>query len=135
MVLIGVHTKNGSEKAAAFVEEQGITYPIAIDNGGTTTAFAVDSYPDYYLIDRSGKLRVADLQNADLDRALGILLAEKAPASGETPPADVATEATPKPVEKPKALEEQDAEQVLKTALAEAKTSNRRVLVHIGGPG
>ena len=40
-------------------------------------AFAVDSFPDYYLIDRKGKLRVADLANSDLDRAIEILLKEK----------------------------------------------------------
>ena len=39
-------------------------------------AFAVDSYPDYYLIDRNGNVRVADLANGDLDRAVEILLKE-----------------------------------------------------------
>ena len=43
------------------------------------TAFHVDSYPDYYLVDRSGKLRFADLANADLDKAIAALLAEPAP--------------------------------------------------------
>ena len=64
---------------AAFAEERGIGYPIAIDvDKQTTSAFAVDSYPDYYLIDRSGNLRVADLANSDLERAVQVLLAEKA---------------------------------------------------------
>lgn len=61
----------------AFVEAQGIDYPVALDvEGATTGAFAVDSYPDYYLIDRAGKLRVADLSNGDLERAVQVLLAE-----------------------------------------------------------
>lgn len=68
---------------AEFAEEQKIGYPIAIDvEDRTTGAFAVDSYPDYTLIDRSGKLRVADLANADLERAVQVLLAEKAPPAG-----------------------------------------------------
>ena len=36
----------------------------------------MDSYPDYYVIDRAGKLRVADLANADLEKAIKTLLAE-----------------------------------------------------------
>jgi hypothetical protein len=82
LVLIGVHTTNAGEQMAAFVKEQGIDWPVAIDvEDATTKAFKVDSYPDYYLIDRSGKLRVADLANADLDRAVEILLKEEPPGA------------------------------------------------------
>lgn len=82
LVLIGIHTTNGGEKMEAYAKEAGIDFPIAIDvDKKTTTAFAVDSYPDYYLIDRSGKLRVADIQNGDFERALEVLLAEPAPAA------------------------------------------------------
>lgn len=67
---------------AGFAEEQGIDYPIAIDvEDRTKKAFRVDSFPDYYLIDRAGNLRVADLANGDLDRAVEVLLAEEAPAA------------------------------------------------------
>ena len=77
LVLIGVHTQRGSEKMAKLAKDVGINYPIAVDrNGKTVAAYAVDSYPDYYVIDRSGKLRFADLGNADLDRAIEMLLAE-----------------------------------------------------------
>ena len=47
----------------------------------TVKAFRVDSYPDYYVIDRSGKLRVADLKNSEVDRVVELLLKEKAAAS------------------------------------------------------
>jgi hypothetical protein len=71
LVLIGVHTTKGSEKMAAFAKDVGIDYPIAIDiNKQTISSFAVDSYPDYYVIDRKGNLRFADLGNADLERAI-----------------------------------------------------------------
>ncbi|MFQ5507352.1 MAG: peroxiredoxin family protein [Planctomycetota bacterium] len=81
LVCIGVHTEKKGEQMAAYVEEEGIPFPVAVDSEGKTVeAYRVDSYPDYYLIDRAGKLRVADLANADLDRALEILLAEKPPA-------------------------------------------------------
>ncbi len=79
LVIIGVHTTNGGDKMAEMAESSAIPYPLAIDsNNVTKTAFAVDSYPDYYLIDRAGNLRVADLSNADLERAVKVLLAEQA---------------------------------------------------------
>ena len=54
LVLIGVHSANGGEQMASFVKEQGIDYPVAIDRAGkpTVSAFAVDSFPDYYMVDR-----------------------------------------------------------------------------------
>ena len=62
---------------ADYAKEKQIGYPIAVDiDEKTQKAFAVDSFPDYYLIDRAGKLRVADLANADLERAIQVLLAE-----------------------------------------------------------
>lgn len=39
----------------------------------------VDSFPDYYVIDRSGNLCVANLANAELERVIKILLNENAP--------------------------------------------------------
>lgn len=78
LVIIGVHSKNGSEKAAKFVKDQKIPYAIALDSEGKTVkSFAVDSYPDYYLIDKAGNLRVADLANSALDKTIEVLLAEK----------------------------------------------------------
>jgi thiol-disulfide isomerase/thioredoxin len=77
LVVIGIHTKNQGEKMADYVREADLTWPIALDpEGETVKAFAVDSYPDYYLIDANGDLRVADLANGDLDRAVEILLKE-----------------------------------------------------------
>lgn len=77
LVIIGVHTTNGGDKMAEMAKSSAIPYPLAIDvNNVTKNAFAVDSYPDYYLIDRAGNLRVADLSNGDLERAVEILLAE-----------------------------------------------------------
>lgn len=77
LVLIGVHTKSSGEKMPEFVQEKAIDWPVAVDvEGKTVEAFAVDSFPDYYLIDRLGNVRVADLQNGDLDRAVQVLLSE-----------------------------------------------------------
>jgi hypothetical protein len=123
LVVIGVHTTRWADKMPAFVDEQKITYPVCIDvDDATTTAFAVDSYPDYYLIDRNGTLRVADLQNDALDRAVASLLAEPVPAGA----AGAAAGGKP---------EELDAQKRLDGALAAAKASGRKLLVHVHGPG
>jgi hypothetical protein len=45
--------------------------------------YVVDSYPDYYLIDREGRLRGADVGNGSLEKAIEALLAEDA----QKPPA------------------------------------------------
>jgi len=76
VVFIGVCAKSGSEKMAATVKEHGIKYPVAVD-AGANAAYRANSFPDYYLIDRSGVLRWADIANADVEKAIGILLKEK----------------------------------------------------------
>ncbi len=112
--VIGVHTTNGADKMAAFAGKAKIAYPIAKDIGGkTVAAFRVDSFPDYYVVDRAGNLRVADLANAELDRVVALLLKEKPPQK------------------KPETL---DAEKVLAAGLARATKQNKRLLVHIGAP-
>lgn len=80
LVLIGIHSTEGSDTMEQFVEKHGITYPVAVDDGRTTTTrFGVDSFPDYYLIDRHGKVRFADLANKEIERAVKMLLAEPPP--------------------------------------------------------
>ena len=107
--IIGVHTKSAAEKMAAFVKKEGIPYPVCVDaTGATNKAFRVDSYPDYYLIDRAGKLRFADLANGELDRAITMLLAEKPPRI--------------------------DAEEHLRGTLAKAKSTKRQVLLYLSAP-
>lgn len=77
LVVIGVHTTNGGEEMAKYVQDEALPWPIALDvDKGTVTAFHVDSYPDYYVIDKAGNLRVADLANKELDRVVEALLKE-----------------------------------------------------------
>ena len=77
--LIGIHSTRGGETMAAFAKEHGINFPIAIDVGGATVkAYGGNSYPDYFVIDRKGNLRYADLANTELPKAVALLLAEEA---------------------------------------------------------
>lgn len=84
LVIIGVHSKAEAKKMADFAKKNGIKYPIVIDdNDQTRKKYAVDSNPDYYIIDRAGILRIADLSNVELDRAIVAMLAEKAPSKSK----------------------------------------------------
>jgi len=76
LVLIGVHTEKAWETMEAYIEREGIKFPVCVDTEGTIAAFGVDSFPDYCLIDRQGILRVADLANGGVDDAVQVLLAE-----------------------------------------------------------
>ena len=78
VVIIGVCASRGGEKMKRTSEQHGIEYPVALDEEGKTiSAYAVNSYPDYYIIDREGKLRWGDIANADVEKAVDHLLAEK----------------------------------------------------------
>ena len=76
VVFIGVCAQRGAEKMAATVKQHDIKYPVAEDTG-TIAAYKANSYPDYYIIDRDGVLRWADIANRDVEKAIKILLKEK----------------------------------------------------------
>ncbi len=78
LVVLGIHTTHGGENAAAFVKEKGITWPVAVDvNDKTAQSLgAIRGKPDYYLVDRKGILRFADLEEGELERAVKMLLEE-----------------------------------------------------------
>jgi thiol-disulfide isomerase/thioredoxin len=82
LVIIGVCHSEGAEKMAAVVKEKGIKYPVAEDNSlKTNKAYIVSGYPDYYFIDRAGKLRIADCKNNKVEDAIKFLLAESGPTA------------------------------------------------------
>ena len=77
LTIIGVCHPKGAETMTAMVKEKGIRYPVAADaTGALNKAWKVDGYPDYYLIDRAGNLRVADCKNGKVEEAIQALLAE-----------------------------------------------------------
>lgn len=78
LVLIGVHSDPDGAKMRATVKELGMVWPIAFDGQSKTMkAMDADSFPDYYVIDKKGLVRFADLANAEVDRAVGMLIKEK----------------------------------------------------------
>jgi peroxiredoxin len=78
LVVIAVHSDPDEAKMRDAVKELGITWPVVQDGDrAIMKAFHADSFPDYYLIDRKGTLRFADLANIEVDRAVEFLLKEK----------------------------------------------------------
>jgi thiol-disulfide isomerase/thioredoxin len=79
LVLLGIHTTRGGDKAAGFVRKKEIPWPVAVDDHDKTVASlgAVSGKPDYYLVDRKGVLRFADLEEFELERAVKMLLDER----------------------------------------------------------
>jgi len=78
LVILAIHSAESADRAPEFIREQQIPYAVAVDRKeGTFARYRVDSTPDYYLVDRKGILRFADLANRETERAVVQLLSEK----------------------------------------------------------
>jgi thiol-disulfide isomerase/thioredoxin len=79
LVVIAVHSDKNREKMLEVAKQLGMNWPVLFDpDSKVMKAFGGDSYPDYYFVDRKGVLRFADLANREIDRAVEMLIAEKA---------------------------------------------------------
>jgi thiol-disulfide isomerase/thioredoxin len=71
LVFIGICHPRGSEKAEEVIKDMGIRYATAVDpDSKTIDAYQVNSYPDYYIIDREGNVLVADCINTKVEDVL-----------------------------------------------------------------
>ena len=78
LVIIGIHSTQDSREMERFVRKEEIPYPVAVDKRKITwKAYQGDSYPDYFLIDRKGVLRFADLETTAISDATVLLLKEE----------------------------------------------------------
>lgn len=77
LVLIGVHSDPDTPKGVEAVKAEGIKYPVALDGGKLMKKLGCDSFPDYVIIDRKGLVRVVDLANGEIERAVELLLKEQ----------------------------------------------------------
>lgn len=72
--ILGINAGDPSSKAAAFVSQQGITFPILLDpNVELLTSLGVDSFPTSILIDADGMVRsihIGMYTAEDLDAAI-----------------------------------------------------------------
>ncbi len=80
LVIIAVCRQKGRHEPAELIERMRIPYAVCMDDEMTTTeSYLVNSYPDYFLIDRAGKLRIADCKDASVEDAVKFLLGEPSP--------------------------------------------------------
>lgn len=75
--LISIHSARGIEQMDQFLKKKPMRWTNLRDEAGQLAqSFLVTTYPALYLIDRSGKLRVAQPHNLRLENAIKWLLAE-----------------------------------------------------------
>jgi len=83
LVVVGVHHKDGFEGADAAIEARSISFPTAHDaDGSFREALMIDNDPDYYLIDRAGQLRFADVAPSSVEQAVKMLVGESENTAG-----------------------------------------------------
>ncbi len=77
IVVAAIHPDAGFDLMHEKIAAGKVTIPVARDAGGTfATAMHTDNYPDYYLIDRAGNLRFADLDKRAIKDAIKLLTSE-----------------------------------------------------------
>jgi thiol-disulfide isomerase/thioredoxin len=86
LVVVGVHHADGWEGAADAAKKAGVTFRYAHDaKNAFRGALKADSDPDFYLIDRAGQLRYADIQTQSVASATSALLAETRDQAADLP--------------------------------------------------
>lgn len=79
LLVVGVHGDEGWDDAEAVAKQRRANFPIARDTGGAfREALLVDQDPDFYVIDRAGRMRFADIETASVERAVTMLIEESA---------------------------------------------------------
>ena len=78
LVFLGIHSDPGKAEMLKTMKELGVTWPVLFDGSQKLmNAYKAEGYPSYYIVDRKGKLRIADIDDSDLERAIKKLLKEK----------------------------------------------------------
>ncbi|MEM9414273.1 MAG: TlpA disulfide reductase family protein [Planctomycetota bacterium] len=81
LVVIGICATLEGFALANVAEEYNLAFPACVDvDNRTNRAYGPNGFPDYYLLDKQGHLRIADLNHANLEEAIQALLAEEVEA-------------------------------------------------------
>ena len=56
LVVIGIHSAQSNANVRTFLQKTKVTFPVAIDTGATAKRYAVEAWPTYFLIDKSGRV-------------------------------------------------------------------------------
>jgi thiol-disulfide isomerase/thioredoxin len=81
LVILGVDVQESSALVLPFLDQLGLTFPIALDlNGDTAFTYRVSSYPTSFLVDREGRIvnirRGAFANEADLSLSVAMIMPE-----------------------------------------------------------
>jgi len=83
LVVVGVHHSKGWEKAAEVATAQKVEFRTALDkNGEFRKAMSSSQDPDFFFVDRAGRLRYADVQTRSAEAAADLLVNETAEQAG-----------------------------------------------------
>lgn len=87
VIVVGVHHTKGFEKAAEAAKAAGVTFAYALDadNEFRKALFSTQD-PDFYLVDRAGNLRYADVETTSVEDAAAYLAGETAEAAAAFKP-------------------------------------------------
>lgn len=90
LIVIGVHHQHGFEKASEVAAAASAAFPYAFDaKGEFRKALYSTQDPDFFIVDRAGRLRYADVQTDSVDAAVNQLIDETPEsAAAAVPPAD-----------------------------------------------
>ncbi len=79
LVVIGLHHDRAWDQGQKMAADRKLTFATAHDtNNVVRDALKIDQDPDFYVIDRAGNLRFADVANSDVEKAVAVV-------AGETP--------------------------------------------------
>ena len=77
LVVIGVHSDDGYDTAASTAERLRLNFPIARDAGSKfRQAIKADMDPNFYVVDRAGQLRFADVERGSVRQAVKLVVEE-----------------------------------------------------------
>lgn len=77
LIVVGVHHKEGWARAAEVTKARDVQFRTALDKSGDfRKALHCTQDPDFYLVDRAGRLRYADIETASVEAATDALVAE-----------------------------------------------------------
>lgn len=86
VVVVGVHHEKGWESAKKVAEGKNVKFLLAHDaQGKVRSALEVDQDPDFYIIDRAGNMRFADVVTGSVEKAVGVLVRETAAEAAALP--------------------------------------------------
>lgn len=77
LIVLGVHDARGNDKAAEVAAANNAKFLMAHDaNGKFAAGIKADHAPAYYVIDRAGNVRFADISKESLDKAVALVVKE-----------------------------------------------------------